>query len=129
MQTNVPKRRLNRKPRELPEIAIDFDGVIHDYKHPVEGRRMGGPMPGAVNAMQNLEDDFTVVVFTTKAATPGGQQAVEDWLRYYHVPFSRVTAIKPNAKLYVDDRALHFYDWDQAAAEINTWLEDQHGPH
>lgn len=123
-----PKKRLNRKPCELPVIAIDFDGVIHDYKHPVEGRRMGGPMPGAVNAMQNLEDDFTVVIYTTKATTEGGKKAVEDWLEYYHVPYGQVTAIKPNAVLFVDDRALRFYDWDQASAYINDMLEEANGP-
>lgn len=84
---------------------------------------MGGPLPGALNAMQNLEDDFTVVVYTTKAVTLGGQQAVEEWLKYYHIPYAQVTATKPNAVLYVDDRALRFVDWDQAAAYINTMLE------
>lgn len=114
----------NRAPRKLPTIAIDFDGVIHDTKHPVPGRRMGPPMPGAVNAMQNLEDDYTVVVHTTMAKTPQGAQVVEDWLHYYHVPYANVTAVKPNAVLYVDDRALRFTDWTSAAGDIERLLGD-----
>jgi len=84
---------------------------------------MGKPLPGALNAMQNLEDDFTVVVYTTKAVTPEGQKVVQDWLKFYHIPYARVTAIKPNAVLFVDDRALRFVDWDQAAGYINAMLE------
>jgi hypothetical protein len=110
-----PKRKSTRA---LPELAIDFDGVIHDGKNPVEGKKMGAPMEGCVNAMQNLEDDFTLVVHTVMAKTAQGKQVVEDWLKYYHVPYNRVTAEKPNAVLFLDDRALRFTDWVAAQGEI-----------
>lgn len=105
-------------------LCIDFDGVIHGYKHLVVGRRMGAPIQDAEHFMKHLYDrGFILKVYTVKATTESGQRAVEDQLKYYMIPFHEVTAIKPNAALYIDDKALHFTDWMQAYEDIGKRLE------
>jgi hypothetical protein len=105
-------------------LCIDFDGVIHDYKHPVDGRRMGPPIENAAQSIKMLRSHgFIIKVYSVKAATDNGRKAVEDWLRYYGIPFTEVTAIKPNAALYIDDRGLHFENWTQAYEAIGKRLK------
>ncbi len=94
--------------------AIDLDGVIHDHLHPVEGKRMGAPMEGAVEAITALRDKGdTIIVHTVKATTESGRCAVIDWLNHYNIPFDDVTAIKPNCDVYLDDRAVRFTSWNE----------------
>jgi hypothetical protein len=93
-------------------IAIDFDGVIHDKDHPVKGKRMGPPMVGAGESVRLLRKrGYKIIVHTCMAVTPGGKQTVADWLDYYDIPCKEVTATKPIADLYIDDKALRFEDW------------------
>lgn len=101
-------------------IACDFDGVIHDKANPVPHRRMGAPLPDAASALSALHNaGHTLVIHTVMATNPGGQKAVEDWLIYYKVPFHEVTAIKPNADLFIDDKAIRHTDWPTTMVEIS----------
>ena len=93
---------------------IDFDRVIHDIDHPVEGRKMGPPMEGAVSGMQQLrEAGHRLVVFTIRATNERSTKVVMDWLDYYECPYDSVTNIKGKADAYVDDLAVHHVSWDQ----------------
>lgn len=93
-------------------LAIDFDNTIHDIKQPLSGRKMGGPMPQALEALETLYDSgHQVIVHTCMATSKGGKQAVEDWLDYYGVEYHSVTATKPQADYYVDDKAITHTDW------------------
>lgn len=95
-------------------LAIDFDRVIHDTDHPKPGRRMGLPMPGALEAFRSLVDNgHTVFVHTCMAQTEPGAQAVRDWLSFYGFhPLPEIVA-KPTADVYIDDRALEFESWPE----------------
>lgn len=100
-------------------LAIDFDGVIHDYKNPVEGRRMGEPINGAKESLQGLKAiGHELVIHTVKASTLGGMKAVIDWMNYYEIPFDFVVYTKPNADVFIDDKAIRFNDWAQTLAEV-----------
>lgn len=102
-------------------LAIDFDQVIHNKAVPVPGRRMGEPLFGAKEAMQQLSgDDHELIVHTVMATNMSGKKAVEDWLTYYGVPFDEVTAVKPNADIFLDDKAIRFINWEQALKEIDV---------
>ena len=93
---------------------IDFDRVIHDIDHPVEGRKMGPPMEGAIFGMQQLrEAGHHIIVFTTRATNERSIKVVMDWLDYYQCPYDGVTNIKGKADAYVDDLAVHHISWDQ----------------
>jgi hypothetical protein len=84
--------------------AIDFDGVIAD-KNLL-------PMEGAQEAIKTLwQRGDTIIVHTVKARTESGRCMVIDWLRLHQIHFHEVTAIKPQADCYLDDKAERFTDW------------------
>lgn len=90
-------------------LAIDFDGVLcgGDVR---PGRRMGDPIEGAIEAMQALKaKGYTLIIHTVRGERP---KHVVDWLTYWHIPFDDVTRIKPNASLFLDDKAYQFCGWD-----------------
>lgn len=102
-------------------IAIDFDRVIHDIDHPIEGRRMGRPLPGALESINKLfSDGHQIIVHTLWATTPAGKIAVEKWLEYWNFPPFIVTNIKPKADYYVDDKAIRHIDWPTTMEAIHA---------
>lgn len=106
-------------------LAIDFDGVIADLHNVSPGKRMGEPVVGALEALESLYDaGHEVIIHTVKATTQGGRKAVEDWLDHYGADYHAVTAVKPNADIYLDDRAVRFVDWSSALVTIGLDEED-----
>lgn len=106
-----------------PTIAVDFDGVIHDYsKGWADGTIYGEPMPGARDSLQALIDKgWRVVVHTARASTLIKEAEVREWLDRYDIPYHDVTNLKPMAIVYLDDRALKFDNWNQAAAALSAY--------
>lgn len=101
-------------------LAIDFDEVIHAKSMPVPGRRMGEPLPGTKAALEHFKrKGDTIIVFTVMATDIKGRIAVQQWLDYYDVPYDEVTAIKPNADLFIDDKAIRHINWDDTLRQIN----------
>lgn len=99
-------------------LAIDFDGVIHDRAHPIPGKKMGEPLPGALEALQDLYDaGHKLIIHTAMANTPSGKQAVEDWLDHFGVDYHSVVP-KPRADFYIDDHAVLHATWPQTLAAI-----------
>ena len=93
-------------------IAIDFDGVIHNPADKEPGYKMGKPYPDTYKYLHTLRMlGHKIVVHTLWARTDAGTAAVEDWLRYFLIPFDEVTALKPAASIYIDDRAYRHTDW------------------
>jgi hypothetical protein len=110
-------------------IAVDFDGVIHDYTHGWDdGSIYGDLMPGAAEGLRALMRDHAVYVHTSRA--PG---QVADWLRergfetvteyqlarvHFWTDRARllVTDRKLPALAYLDDRAVRFTAWDRVPA-------------
>ena len=103
--------------KKKPIICIDFDGVIHDSKHPEEGRKMGPPLPGAIDAMQDLYDTYYVIIHTTMANTPRGRQVVAEWLEFYDVDYHEIVG-KPVAEYYIDDHGVKFNNWVDTRKKI-----------
>lgn len=98
-------------------IAVDFDGVIHSYtsgwnddwaSDPIA--KLDPPVEGAIDWLMEMVRDFEVVIFTTRGADHVGANAVMDWLGHhgYRGPALEVTAHKPPALVYLDDRAIRF---------------------
>jgi phosphoglycolate phosphatase-like HAD superfamily hydrolase len=82
---------------------------------------MGAPLPGAVAALDALYDKrYKLIIHTTKATTDSGKQAVEEWLDYYGCEYHEVTATKPNASYYIDDRAIKHTSWAETLDELGV---------
>lgn len=100
-------------------LAIDWDNTIQDRKNPVTGKRFGPPLLGAQEAIEELaERGLEIVIHSCTATEPSGVRLIEEWMEAYDIPFSAVTAIKPEADLYIDDKGLHFTNWDRTLPEI-----------
>jgi hypothetical protein len=113
---------------EAVNIAIDFDGVIHDDNlgyH--DGTCYGNAIEGSLEAVIELSKTFRIVVFTAKAKPSRplvngktGKQLVEEWLESKgYMPFiSEVTAEKPRACLYIDDNGYRFENWKKTMDDL-----------
>ena len=107
---------------ETNTLAIDFDGVIHNHNlgfH--DGTCYGRPIEGAIDAIELLSKKYTIIIFTCKAnpSRPliNGKTGIElvwEWLKKYSIDkyVKDVTYNKPNALFYIDDKAIHFNNWD-----------------
>ena len=109
------------KVRPVPRrtVAIDFDGVIHKHISPwtVPHEIHDGPVDGAFDFIERVLFEFNVAIFSARAADPRGRAAIFEWLVANWVASGkdrelvaqiRVSAEKPHAFIYIDDRGWHF---------------------
>ncbi|GAC1501794.1 MAG: hypothetical protein NVS1B10_06190 [Candidatus Saccharimonadales bacterium] len=105
-------------------LAIDFDRTIHNIDEPLDGQKMGKPMPGAEQALEAIQDSgHNIIIHTLRARSPQGTEVVQDWLDYYDLPYSSITAIKPDADYYIDDKALTFLSWNDTLIRLGVDLD------
>ena len=106
---------------EANNLAIDFDGVIHNAdKGFHDGTCYGDPLPGSLEALKTLAGKYRIVIFTAKAKPnrplvdgKTGTQLVSEWLDKHGVLgfVAEITSEKPRAILYIDDNAYRFENW------------------
>lgn len=129
-------------------IAVDFDGVIHQYSRGwQDGTIYDPPMPGALDGLRALLDQDAVFIFTTREP-----EQVMPWLERWGFDVSiddrcgvcpngtpnictackgsglltfwnergqlLVTNRKLAATAYLDDRAVRFTNWAQALTDL-----------
>ena len=117
---------------ELNNVAIDFDGVIHNFdKGWHDGTCYGEPLPGSINAIKSLSKKYNIIIFTAKAKKnrplvngKTGVELVEEWLEKYGlIDFvSEITSEKPRAKIYIDDNGYRFESWEKTLNDIEEIL-------
>ena len=100
----------------MSKLAIDFDGVIHDHKHPIEGRKMGGPIEGAPQALARFRDQGHEVIIHSV----NNKDVIAKWMSFYGLHYDEITNIKPNADYYIDDKAIHFESWTKLLNFLNS---------
>ena len=114
---------------ENNNIAIDFDGVIHDFKGWGDGTCYGEPLEGSIEAIQNLSKKYNIIIFTAKSKPnrplvggKTGTQLVWEWLEKYNLTeyVKEVTAEKPRAKIYIDDKGYRFNNWKETLNFIDN---------
>jgi len=118
--------------QDVNNIAIDFDGVIHNFdKGYYDGTCYGEPIIGSLEALKNLSTKYKIIVFTAKAKPnrplvngKTGLELVRDWLDKYGVLdyVSEITSEKPRAILYIDDNGYRFDSWKNALQFIEKKL-------
>lgn len=92
--------------------AIDWDGTLVDHPPaiPFEEVLTYDAMPYAakvITYLTKLGYEFYVLTARTKKE----QKEVRKWLRTHGFPKMKVTNVKTDATLYIDDRAFRFTNW------------------
>lgn len=107
-------------------VAIDFDGVLHLDQGPWQGaEHIPGPLvPGAREFVHQLwRTGHEVVVHTCRAREAAGADAVAVWLERELGQALPVTAEKPLARIYIDDRGWRFEGTFPTVAEVELLAE------
>tara|TARA_B100000131_G_C17566452_1_gene389010 strand:+ start:65 stop:466 length:402 start_codon:yes stop_codon:yes gene_type:complete len=120
--------------KELKNIAIDFDGVIHDFSLGWnDGTCYGDPLPGSLQAIKEIAKTHNVIIFTAKVKPSRplvngktGYDLVKEWLDKHGILeyIDEITCEKPRAQLYIDDKGYHFKDWDSTLSFFKKKYEN-----
>ena len=112
-------------------IAIDFDGVIHNFdKGYHDGTCYGDPLPHSIDAIKQLSKVYKIIIFTAKAKPSRplvngktGIELVEEWLDKHNIleDVSEITAEKPRAILYIDDNGYRHTNW----VDTLKWIKNE----
>lgn len=119
---------------ESQVIAIDFDGVIHSFElgfH--DGTIYGTPIPGSIESIKKISKKYKIVIYTAKAKKDrpliNGKTGIElvwEWLKKYDIDqyIQEVTAEKPRAICYIDDKAIRFINWNQTLNDLLNFTNE-----
>ena len=94
-----------------PTIVFDFDGVIHSYTSGWKGvaNIPDPPVPGIREAIAEIRDaGYRVVVVSTRCSERDGLMAIHKFMDENNILVDDISAHKPPALVYIDDRALCF---------------------
>lgn len=73
---------------------------------------MGPPIEGTKEALQELRRlGIRIVVYSVRLVDERAKKHIADWLRYWEVPYDELAITKPDADVYLDDRAFRFDTW------------------
>ncbi len=107
-------------------IAIDFDGVIHEFENWEGHTKFNNMIPGAKEAIDKLIDElgYTIIIYTCRSRIDAVKSFLKrHGIRYHYInenPYQPedVSPAKMFADLYIDDRAIQFRNWQQALNDI-----------
>jgi hypothetical protein len=113
---------------EKNTIAIDFDGVIHkNSKGFHDGTIYDEPVKDVKKGLEYLSKSYKLVIYSCKANpnrpkidNKTGVELIWDWLDGYNLKkyIDDVSYEKPNAKYYIDDKAIRFLNWEMVMEDI-----------
>jgi capsule biosynthesis phosphatase len=110
-------------------IAIDLDGVICPIKGPGESYSDLKPLPGAVDRIRALRaaGHYIIIQTARHMRTCDGNLGLVikrvgkltlDWLESHGVEYDEIYFGKPNAHVYLDDRAVRFEKWHDITEDV-----------
>jgi capsule biosynthesis phosphatase len=110
-------------------IAIDLDGTICPLKEPHQSYADLEPLPGAVARLAEFRavGHHIVIITARNMATCEsnvGQvlknigKLTFDWLEQWNIEYDEIYFGKPNAEVYIDDRAIRFQTWKEISEEL-----------
>jgi capsule biosynthesis phosphatase len=109
-------------------IAVDLDGTICPIRQEHESYADLLPLPGAAERLRELRAAGHYIIIMT-ARHMGTCEAnvglvlkrvarvTLDWLDRHEIEYDEIYFGKPNAEVYLDDRAVRFTTWDQISEE------------
>lgn len=95
----------------VPTVVFDFDGVIHSYTSGWKGvdNIPDPPVPGIREAIAKIRAaGYRVVVVSTRCSELDGLVAIRKFMDENNILVDDISAHKPAALVYIDDRALCF---------------------
>lgn len=101
------------------KIAVDFDHTIYDRpeKEAYLGELKGSPLPGAIEALEELMADNDVYVLTARPDL----ERVKAWLKKEGLDL-KVTNKKEPSDVYIDDKAIAFEgDWEEILEKLEEY--------
>ena len=115
-------------PDEKINLGIDFDGVIHkNSKGYHDGTCYDDPVDGVEEALKTLSEKYDLICYTAKARSDRGlvngktgSHLVWEWLVKHGLDkyIKSITAEKPRAVAYIDDKGIRFTDWNSCLNEL-----------
>jgi capsule biosynthesis phosphatase len=110
-------------------IVIDLDGTICPIKKEHQHYSDLEPLPGAVEKIVEIKElgHYIIIMTARNMATQEANlgkvmknigKVTLDWLEKHKIPFDEIHFGKPNAHLYIDDRAFRFNSWDEINGEM-----------
>ena len=106
----------------MKTVAVDFDGVLHEYSGWRGVDAFGDPLPGAKDFLKALRaKGYKIVIHSTR-----GYDAILEWFKKHKMldSIDEIANQKPKAHAYVDDRAVRFngkYDEVLEKIEDKPW--------
>ena len=115
-------------------ICIDIDGTICEVRRPDQSYADVRPLPGAAEKIRDLRKQGHYVIFATARhmQTCGANvglvlkrqgKTLFDWLERHGFEYDEIWFGKPNADLYLDDRA-HKFEGDWATIGVVPFTGD-----
>lgn len=113
-------------------IVVDIDGTICTLKKENESYREVIPLPGAIEALIELQQQgHQIILFTArnmktcegnlgKVLKNVGQITLE-WLEKYQVPYDELYFGKPYGDIYIDDKAMSFRLWEETMNKLKEY--------
>ncbi len=110
-------------------IAIDLDGVLCPVKEPEASYESLEPLPGAVDRLRELRraGHYVIILTARHMKTCNGNVGLVtqriakltlDWLERHGFEYDEIHFGKPNAEVYIDDRAVRFNSWAETTDEL-----------
>lgn len=102
------------KPQQLPPrsdllwVGVDLDGTLakHLWTPSNPTSEIGDPIPEAVEKVRELVAlGYKIIVHTSRPWTD--YENIENWMRFYGIPFKEIQCGKPLYVAYIDDRAIN----------------------
>lgn len=107
-----------------PTVAVDIDGVVAAYDGNYRPGIIGEPTDEGRVLLEMLRaEGYSVTLHSTRPV-----DIVEDWLRDNAIVVDNVSATKPPAVAYVDDRAIRFNGNAQEVVDQVKDLDAGGGP-
>lgn len=109
-------------------IVIDLDGTICPIKEPNQSYEELKPFPKAVEKIRQLraEGHYIIIQTARHMKTCDGNVGLVvrkigkltlEWLDKNGIEYDEIYFGKPNADVYIDDRALRFESWEKIDSE------------
>ncbi len=111
------------------KIVIDLDGTICPVKENGQSYRDLKPHPGAAEKISELRmaGHYIIIQTARNMATCESNigkvmrnvgKITLDWLEEHQIQYDEIYFGKPNADLYIDDRAFRYQSWNDISEDV-----------